>query len=821
MTSGPDVDTGAVNSWLDQMYAGAAGHIQIVSTGNWVGRAFPVAGRRSDLVQYVLDLDRRAPQGIFARVTTLSSSPVEVGKRGGEELTASLPGLWADIDITGPGHRHTACAGGQECTHFTDTGRQRHRTRILPLPPDRASARAIVETTFLPPASVWVDSGGGMYPIWRLDHAHPVHPGEVAELADLSARWQELLVVAAARLGWHYGSGVGDLARVLRLPGTWNRKTEEPRLCHVVEDTGSTYTIADLRDLLAEAWSQMPAPEPPPVPVPPTRVRAGDDVKPGIDFAERIDWSEADPRFGLLGLLGWRETYRLDSGERGWLRPGGHSQLSATTGRGGHDNLWVFSDATEFAVGEPISKFEAYRIIHGHATHKEATLALNALGFGSPPKGQAAPGAQSGGPPDFDWPSGVVDSKPDTVLPAALTMPGTETPLTSRDTVADTVNPAGVPADAEAIPADVEEDEAEEEEVDSWLPIDLGPYLRGEIERPEPTMGLARSDGVRMVYPGCEHAVIGEMEAGKTWWALACAAAEMLAERHVIYIHFEESDPSGTVERLLLLGCNGQEILTYFHFVAPSQAVKPKQRKRLARSGAALVILDGVNEGMSLHKAEIRDESGAAEFRRRIVKPFTRHGAAVINLDHVVKDAESRGRYALGSIHKGNAIDGAIVVLETMQAFGRNKCGKSAVYVTKDRQGFLRQHGQDSPKMPGKTFMGVFMVDDTRTNNPGLDLQFWAPVEREESSEEEGENATDIADDAAVLAAIVALVRESIAPSFKLVRAKAGLRQTRVHDALARLVISGKVAEGDGPRGARIFTPRLFDDLPEGTSESE
>lgn len=93
-------------------------------------------------------------------------------------------------------------------------------------------------------------------------------------------------------------------------------------------------------------------------------------------------------------------------------------------------------------------------------------------------------------------------------------------------------------------------------ERDSWTPVGLGPYLRGEITRAEPTIGIIRTDGLRFLYPAKEHTCIGEMESGKSWFALGCAAAEINAGNHVVYIHFEEVDPADTVERLILLGCS-------------------------------------------------------------------------------------------------------------------------------------------------------------------------------------------------------------------------------------------------------------------------
>src|SRR4051812_17029817 len=79
------------------------------------------------------------------------------------------------------------------------------------------------------------------------------------------------------------------------------------------------------------------------------------------------------------------------------------------------------------------------------------------------------------------------------------------------------------------------------EPFDSWAAMDLGPYVRGEIIPPEPTVGLLRSDGLHLLYPGREHAAIGEMEAGKSWFAVGSVAHELQAGHHVVYVHFEEA----------------------------------------------------------------------------------------------------------------------------------------------------------------------------------------------------------------------------------------------------------------------------------------
>jgi hypothetical protein len=148
----------------------------------------------------------------------------------------------------------------------------------------------------------------------------------------------------------------------------------------------------------------------------------------------------------------------------------------------------------------------------------------------------------------------------------------------------------------------------------TWEPIDLGPFLDGTHTQPDPTLGMSRSDGLRLIYTGKEHAVIGEMESGKSWLLAGCAAAELAAGKRVVYIHFEESDPTGTVEKLQIFGVQAATIRELFRFVGPNEPVRVGWLEALLDPTPTLVCLDGVNEAMSMHSMCIREEDGAAAF---------------------------------------------------------------------------------------------------------------------------------------------------------------------------------------------------------------
>ncbi|MGB3521940.1 MAG: hypothetical protein WBA50_10730 [Mycobacterium sp.] len=341
----------------------------------------------------------------------------------------------------------------------------------------------------------------------------------------------------------------------------------------------------------------------------------------------------------------------------------------------------------------------------------------------------------------------------------------------------------------------------------TWRPIDLGPYLRGEIERPKPTAGVRRSDGCYAIYPGREHAVIGETECGKTWFALTCAAAEMQAGNTVVYVHFEEADPGSTIERLRLLGVSDELIAAQLRFVGPSEQVRREWLGELLVPAPALVILDGVNEAMALHGAEIAAAEGASEFRRRLVVPCLRVGAATLACDHLPKSRDNRnGRDAFGSVHKGNAIDGARFILENTKSFGRGLCGVSHVYVTKDRPGHLRGRGT-STKVPGKTYFGTFVVDDC-VEGPDFRVGFYAPSDRAATALDhpDGGNTAIVDAICAVLATVpggTVKSKNSLVAHLRVAGHR--FRKTDVLSAIDDAVVIGRLEEvSTGSRGSAV-----------------
>jgi hypothetical protein len=374
-------------------------------------------------------------------------------------------------------------------------------------------------------------------------------------------------------------------------------------------------------------------------------------------------------------------------------------------------------------------------------------------------------------------------------------------------------------------PGSVEPDGlAELEETDSWAPTPaelVEAILSGSVSAPEPAVGIVREDGHPFLYPGLEHALIGEMEAGKSWFALACVAAELRAGRRVGYVHFEESDPTSTYLRLnRQFGVTGQALKELFWFVGPERRISVTDVDRLLAPGApSLVVLDGVNEAMALHGMGIFDADGAADFRRRLVKPWKRSGAAVLSLDHVAKSEEGRSSgYAYGAVGKGNGLDGAMLQLENAEPFGDGRRGVSHVYVTKDRHGQLRKLGRpkESRTSAGRAFFVGRMVIDASV--PGAwRMEFCKPAPADAAPDPEldflGQERKALARDAELDAAVLEAVTELDAnPNVesvsgrKVVAHVKGFRAQDVRTALERLQIAGKIKDSSA-HGSPSYVP--------------
>jgi P4 family phage/plasmid primase-like protien len=352
-TAGASFDPQQVRQWLDLLHSQATGLTHVCATGDWAGRVFDDLDAATE---YAARLDAEHREGIYARITTLRAA-LEPGRRGGASDTAALPALWADLDLAGPGHAEHD------------------------LPPTVDAGQQIITISGLPTPTLWVHSGGGLYPIWLLDQPAIIDETGLDAAKALSAGWQRVIEHAAAQLGWRYGRGVGDLARVLRIPGTINRKEGLARPCRILTSGGQRYPLGELQAALDTALTAITPPPAAATLLPgsaPAPARERSESDPGEDFNRRADWSS------ILEPAGWTRHNTVDGVDQ-WTRPGKPSGISATTNAMGTDRLHVFStNAAPFTGGESYHKFAAYTLLHHGGDYRAAARELGSRGYGQP-----------------------------------------------------------------------------------------------------------------------------------------------------------------------------------------------------------------------------------------------------------------------------------------------------------------------------------------------------------------------------------------------------------------------------------------------------
>jgi putative DNA primase/helicase len=220
------LDRDAVRDYLTEVYAGVPGLLQVWTTpAKGAGAFFPTdADGIEQAVTYVdAQWKASAQQGIYSRITTLKEKPADPKSRGSVAQSSHFIGLWTDLDFGTVGHK-----GGN-------------------LPPGPMEAQEIYAASGLPEASIVVNSGGGLYHLVLLAVPLDITDTEVRlRVGRLARRWQFKVKEAAKELGYDYGTGVSDLARVLRIPGTVNAKEWNAQRLAVHRSTGLRYTIEEL-----------------------------------------------------------------------------------------------------------------------------------------------------------------------------------------------------------------------------------------------------------------------------------------------------------------------------------------------------------------------------------------------------------------------------------------------------------------------------------------------------------------------------------------------------------------------------------------------
>lgn len=405
-------------------------------------------------------------------------------------------------------------------------------------------------------------------------------------------------------------------------------------------------------------------------------------LTPGDDYNARASWDD------ILLPLGWRKVFSA-GGVIYWRRPGKDVGVSATTGRNDGDNLYVFTTSTVFDAEKPYSKWAALTHLEFGGDFKASARHLRTMGYGAISAVVDHEHVRNSG--EFL----THDQWQNSSTPGVAT-PQDEVTSKSREEVEFEYQLQQARIRARVKQA-LEEEESEPEidesvyEDSSWKPVDFTPFLDGTHQEVKPEL-MARSDGQFLLYAGKVHSFYGESESGKSWVAQYAAAEQLKLDKKVIYIDFE-SDPADLHKRLTLLGVERYQISKNWVYLKPESArdIYDPYWKALLAPGAALVVIDGVTEALTMWGGETKDNDSITKWMREFPRKIaSESGAAVVQIDHVTKNSETRGRFAIGGQAKLATVDGAAYLIEPIEVLAPGKVGSLTMRVTKDRPGFVR-----------------------------------------------------------------------------------------------------------------------------------
>jgi len=231
-----EADAQAIRQFLERLHGPEpAGWLIVWTRQDKATRAFELTreGELERAVEYCRQCAGEAD--VYAAVGLQAARPAK--GRGTEQGVRSIPGLWVDVDISSAAHK----AGN--------------------LPPSEEAALSLIAAVGLRP-SIVVRSGFGLQVYWLFKEPLLIESDQERKQAkSLSARFQVMLRQMAKARGWTIDP-TADLCRVLRLPGTSNRKLPNDVRLVTAEHSDAAYCSEDFEEILAGI--EEPVERPPP-----------------------------------------------------------------------------------------------------------------------------------------------------------------------------------------------------------------------------------------------------------------------------------------------------------------------------------------------------------------------------------------------------------------------------------------------------------------------------------------------------------------------------------------------------------------------------
>ena len=215
-----------------------------------------------------------------------------------------------------------------------------------------------------------------------------------------------------------------------------------------------------------------------------------------------------------------------------------------------------------------------------------------------------------------------------------------------------------------------------------------------------------------ILYAGRRHVISGPPESTKTLVAYLLLLQALQAGEGVAILDFEMG-PHAAVTLLRELGATDEE-LAHVHYTEPQGPPTSVDVARITGLGVGYVLLDAAAGAYDATGLDDNSRKDAETFAGAWIRPLWQAGVATIVIDHVTKNADTRGKFTIGSERKTGQAD-VHLSLTAMKALHRGGTGMVRIDVHKDRPGHL----------PRPT---VYILDLTSDDRHQITWEFRAPI---------------------------------------------------------------------------------------------
>lgn len=208
--------------------------------------------------------------------------------------------------------------------------------------------------------------------------------------------------------------------------------------------------------------------------------------------------------------------------------------------------------------------------------------------------------------------------------------------------------------------------------------------------RIEPEL-LQRVDGKCLLLRGEITGLHAEPTAGKSWLAAEAVRQVTAAGGAACVVDYEDHDTTWA-QRLAELGLTADQARGRLAYVEPNGTGVALVVRRVLALEPDLIVIDSMAYAMAQAGLDEDHASECLSWIAAMPGVLAKSGAAVLLIDHVVKDKAARGRWGRGSSGKLHAFAAAFS-LKVVAPYARGVAGQAHLIVAKDRHGAIGPEG--------------------------------------------------------------------------------------------------------------------------------